>query len=408
MSSLQEQINQILAARKERLSSVVKEKDFWNKISENFSRFSDAVQAAENQNPSLRNGLAAKTRDAAQKASGIKKKFDQLTNRFNRDEICIGIGGAARMGKSTFLQAVTGLGDDQIPTSDKYFTTAGRSQIVNATEAVAIADMHSEDSFLQKVIAPMCREIGVQAPASLEELKRLKLPKGDTQQEIDVINRLQDTIDNLSSIEKELTGNSHVRIDIKDLRDFVAYPEGGEIKAGKFMAVDDITIYAPFPGREVKQLRVIDLPGLGEAGRNLAEVQTEGMQDVCDATLLMKRPMDANVAWTLNDTTALDAIQSASPLLKDQTKYTAILANVDGDTKDRADACIKDIENQLSKTVRHFEIIRCDARDREAVTNKTMPEILRFLAKNLPDLDKAIFEKTEEEAKKIKSAMLPF
>ena len=405
MSSLQEQINQILAARKERLSSVVKEKDFWNKISENFSRFSDAVQAAENQNPSLRNGLAAKTRDAAQKASGIKKKFDQLTNRFNRDEICIGIGGAARMGKSTFLQAVTGLGDDQIPTSDKYFTTAGRSQIVNATEAVAIADMHSEDSFLQKVIAPMCREIGVQAPASLEELKRLKLPKGDTQQEIDVINRLQDTIDNLSSIEKKLTGNSHVRIDIKDLRDFVAYPEGGEIKAGKFMAVDDITIYAPFPGREVKQLRVIDLPGLGEAGRNLAEVQTEGMQDVCDATLLMKRPMDANVAWTLNDTTALDAIQSASPLLKDQTKYTAILANVDGDTKDRADACIKDIENQLSKTGRHFEIIRCDARDREAVTNKTMPEILRFLAKNLPDLDKAIFEKTEEEAKKIKTSL---
>lgn len=405
MSSLQEQINQILAARKERLSSVVKEKNFWNKISENFSRFSDAVQAAENQNPSLRNGLAAKTRDAAQKASGIKKKFDQLTNRFNRDEICIGIGGAARMGKSTFLQAVTGLGDDQIPTSDKYFTTAGRSQIVNATEAVAIADMHSEDSFLQKVIAPMCREIGVQAPASLEELKRLKLPKGDTQQEIDVINRLQDTIDNLSSIEKELTGNSHVRIDIKDLRDFVAYPEGGEIKAGKFMAVDDITIYAPFPGREVKQLRVIDLPGLGEAGRNLAEVQTEGMQDVCDATLLMKRPMDANVAWTLNDTTALDAIQSASPLLKDQTKYTAILANVDGDTKDRADACIKDIENQLSKTGRHFEIIRCDARDREAVTNKTMPEILRFLAKNLPDLDKAIFEKTEEEAKKIKTSL---
>lgn len=401
MSSLQEQINQILAARKERLSSVVKEKDFWNSISENFSRFSDAVQAAESKNPSLR-GFTTKTRAAAQTANDMLKKFSQLTDRFNRDEICIGIGGAARMGKSTFLQAVTGLGDDQIPTSDKFFTTAGRSQIVNATEAVAIADMHSEDSFLQKVIAPMCREIGIQAPASLEELKKLELPKGDTQQKIDVINRLQDTIDNLSSIEKELTGYKQVRIDIKDLRDFVAYPEGGKIKAGKFMAVDDITIYAPFPGKEVKQLRVVDLPGLGEAGRNLAEVQTEGMQDVCDATLLMKRPMDANLAWTLNDTTALDAIQSASPLLKDQTKYTAILANVDGDTKDRADDCVENIENQLSKTGRHFEIIRCDARDRNAVTNKTMPEILRFLAKNLPDLDKAILKKTEEEAKQTK------
>lgn len=407
MSSLQEQINQILAARKERLSSVVKEKDFWNSISENFSRFSDAVQAAESKNPCL-SGLTTKTRAAAQTANDMLKKFSQLTDRFNRDEICIGIGGAARMGKSTFLQAVTGLGDEQIPTSDKFFTTAGRSLIVNATEAVAIADMHTERSFLEKVIAPMCREIGIQAPASLEELEKLNLPQGDTdtQQAIDVIKRLKDTIDNLSSISKELTGQKQRRINIENIRDFVAYPDGGMIKAGKFMAVDKITIYAPFPGSEVKQLRVVDLPGLGEAGRNLAEVQTEGMQDVCDATLLMKRPDNANLAWTLNDTTALDAIKKAS-LLEDQTKYTAILANVDGDTKDRADDCVKNIENQLSKTSqdRHFEIIRCDARDRDAVTNKTMPEILRFLAKNLPDLDKTIFEKTEKEAEQTKKGL---
>ena len=403
MSSLQEQINQILAARKERLSSVVKEKDFWNKISENFSRFSDAVQAAENQNPCL-SGLTTKTRAAAQTANDMLKKFSQLTDRFNRDEICIGIGGAARMGKSTFLQAVTGLGDEQIPTSDKFFTTAGRSLIVNATEAVAIADMHTERSFLEKVIAPMCREIGIQAPASLEELEKLNLPQGDTdtQQKFDVIKRLSGAIKELSSIRPELTGQKQRRINIKNLRDFVAYPEGGMIKAGKFMAVDKITIYAPFPGSEVKQLRVVDLPGLGEAGRNLAEVQTEGMQDVCDATLLMKRPAGANVEWTLNDTTALDAIKKASPLQNEQPKYTAILANVDGDTEDDANACVKSIQNQLSKD---FEIIRCDARDRNAVTNKTMPEILRFLAKNLPELDNEIFKKNEEEAKQTKSSL---
>lgn len=403
MSSLQEQINQILAARKERLSSVVKEKDFWNKISENFSRFSDAVQAAENQNPCL-SGLTTKTRAAAQTANDMLKKFSQLTDRFNRDEICIGIGGAARMGKSTFLQAVTGLGDEQIPTSDKFFTTAGRSLIVNATEAVAIADMHTERSFLEKVIAPMCKEIGIQAPASLEELEKLNLPQGDTdtQQKFDVIKRLSGAIKKLSSIRPELTGQKQRRINIKNLRDFVAYPEGGMIKAGKFMAVDKITIYAPFPGSEVKQLRVVDLPGLGEAGRNLAEVQTEGMQDVCDATLLMKRPAGANVEWTLNDTTALDAIKKASPLQNEQPKYTAILANVDGDTEDDANACVKSIQNQLSKD---FEIIRCDARDRNAVTNKTMPEILRFLAKNLPELDNEILKKTEEEAKQTKSSL---
>ena len=67
------------------------------------------------------------------------------------------------------------------------------------------------------------------------------------------------------------------------------------------------------------------------------------MADVCDVTLLVKRPTDANVQWTVVDTNALDAMSEAVPLLDDQTKYTAILANVGGCDEERARLCVEAI-----------------------------------------------------------------
>ncbi len=404
-SSIQEQIGRILEERKSRLAKVDRQKSFWDSMAVEFDKFVPVIQNAEAKNPDSLTGLAAKVRKASSSVSEMASLFRHIAERFSRGDICIGIGGAGRMGKSTFLQAVTGLGEAQIPTSDMFYTTAGRSLIVNAQQAVAIADMHTKASFLEKVIAPMCRTINIPAPVSIEEFKEMDFAqsKADLQADVDVIKRLEDTRCKMSSIERELTGEKERRIKIEDLRDFVAYPADGRSKAGKFMAVENIVIYAPFPASEVKQLRVVDLPGLGEAGRDLAEVQTSGMSEVCDITLLMKRPNDKNVEWNKDDTNALDAMKVAAPLLDDQAKFTAILANVNGEPQSRAEACVASIEKQLSG--RHFQIIRCNAKDRDAVLHETMPEVLSFLAKNLPVIDNAIFEKAEKESIQTKSGL---
>lgn len=405
MKTLQETIDQILADRRNRLASVEAKKQFWDELSIGISRLVSTIQTAENLNPGALSGITVKVQSAAASANEVAQSFHHISDRFGRNDICIGVGGAGRMGKSTFLQAVTGLGEDQIPTSDMFYTTAGRSLIVNAQQPVAIADMHTESSFLEKVIAPMCKAVKVSAPFSLDEFKRMELPNGETQAEVDVINRLEDTRRALPLIQAELTGEKERHIALEHLRDYVAYPSDGKSKAGKFMAVSNIVIYAPFPESDVKQLRVVDLPGLGEAGRDLAEVQTSGMSNVCDITLLMKRPDEKNVAWNMNDTNALDAMKVAAPLLDDQTKYTAILANVGGETPTRADACVEDIRAQLSKQGRTFQIIRCNAKDRTSILSETMPEVLAFLAKNLPDIDQAILAKVENESKQTQSGL---
>ena len=119
------------------------------------------------------------------------------------------------------------------------------------------------------------------------------------------------------------------------------------------------------------------------------------MADVCDATLLVKRPTDANIEWTLTDTNALDAMGAAVPLLDDLTKYTAILANVGGSGEERARECVEAIRAKLK---RPFEIIECDARDRDAVIGETMPRILAFLADNLPAMDGAMSDRVANAA----------
>ena len=399
MSQIQEKLDAILNARSARCRIVDKEIAEWQERCEKITAVIADVYAAEQKNPEIA-GCSKRLRDAFENIRSVIAAYDSARSRFARNTLCIGIGGAARMGKSTFLQSVTGLEDTQIPTSDKYFTTAVRSQIENClNENVAVADFHSESSFLRTVVEPMCRALRISCPMTLDEFRRreFRLADGErsTQESEDILQRLRDAQKEIRTYERLLTGERGKRIPLAELRPYVAYPEGGRVKAGPFLAISDLVIKSKFPSTDVAQLKLVDLPGLGEAGRDLAEVQTTGMKDVCDITLLMKRPTDANIEWTLTDSNALDAMGRAVSLLDDQTKYTAILANVGGEDAGRAAECVDAIKAKLG---RPFKIIECNARDRDSVAGKTMPEILDFLATNLPEIDNAIMDRLSQSA----------
>jgi len=399
MSQIQEKLDAILKSRSARCRVVDEAISAWQDRRERIAAVVASVDAAERLNPEIA-GSAKRLRDVLESVREVIAKYESARSRFVRNTLCIGVGGAARMGKSTFLQSVTGLEETQIPTSDKYFTTAVRSQIENSlSENVAIVDFHSEATFFRRVIEPMCRTLRVPCPQSLDEFRcrTFALAEGDrpTQESEDILQRLRDAQSEVSTYEKLLTGERGVRVPLDRLRPLVAYPEGGRVKAGPFLAVADLVIRSKFPTTDVSRLKLVDLPGLGEAGRDLAEVQTSGMKDVCDITLLMKRPTDANIEWTLTDSNALDAMGRAVALLDDQTKYTAILANVGGNASDRAAECVDAIRAKLG---RPFKIIECDARDRISVAERTMPAILDFLATNLPEIDNAIMDRLSQTA----------
>lgn len=389
MSDIKTRLSEIIADRSKRAEKIGGELKKWKEIRDQIKGTLDKFRRAEGLNPDL-STYSSLLDQALSNIRGVIADYERELERFERKSLCIGIGGQARVGKSTFLQSVTGLGEDQIPTSDKFFTTAIRSRIENSREGVAIADFHSEESFLSDVIHPICDKLRIARPYSLDEFRREELSfspdESHPQEDHDLLKRLKDAQSGLDSYKRFLNGKIGERIELNDLRPYVAYPENGR-KAGPYLAVKNLLIRAPFPSTDVTQLEVVDLPGLGEAGIDIAKMQTKGMENICDITLMMKRPTDTNVEWTLIDSNALDAMRAAVPLLKDQTKYTLILANVGHADNERAEACIKSIRD----SVKH-KIVSCDAKNRDSIKSDTMPEILNFLAENLPIIDNAIIE----------------
>jgi tRNA U34 5-carboxymethylaminomethyl modifying GTPase MnmE/TrmE len=104
--------------------------------------------------------------------SEIQKESAELKNlyeRFARQTLNIGVIGRMRQGKSTFLQQLSGLTDDEIPALQGAACTAVRSRIYHHDkETRAIVDFHSEKSFLDEVIAPYYKRLGLESyPKSL-------------------------------------------------------------------------------------------------------------------------------------------------------------------------------------------------------------------------------------------------
>ena len=206
MSEIKTKLDSILATRAARLRTLDESLADWRSRAGQVARSLAAVEAAERVNPDLA-GASANLRNVAETLRRILEDGDKVRARFGRDTLCIGIGGAARMGKSTFLQSVTGLEETQIPTSDKYFTTAVRSQIENsANENTAVADFYSEETFLREVISPMCDALKIPTPTNLAAFRtvRFELPDGvaRTQEADDILRRLQDAQSHLTACER--------------------------------------------------------------------------------------------------------------------------------------------------------------------------------------------------------------
>ncbi len=104
--------------------------------------------------------------------------WENLGKRFERNSINIGVIGLARQGKSTFLQAVSGLTDNEIPSSYGQPCTTVQSNIFHFEGiTTGVVHFHSEQSFLEEVIEPYYRALGFpNPPQTLTEFRNASLP----------------------------------------------------------------------------------------------------------------------------------------------------------------------------------------------------------------------------------------
>ena len=416
-SDTEARIAAILADRRRLLPDVRAESARWQAVDEQLAALAAAVEALRTHSTTpaeLREALVLPFAQAREGAAEAVRLLRVLEARLARDTVNIGVSGQARVGKSTLLQSVSGLGDDQIPTGQALPVTAVRSRIFHAPDLRrATLRLHSFDTFVTDVVAPYHAELDIAGlPGTPEEFRHWPYPKpsqppgspasdehgrraeghrltaapqppgspvserhdrraeghrltaapddvgpdgaSDRPSWVTMLNRLRAMQQSFPTYEHDLTGGERV-LPLEELRPWVAYPTNAEeqqpgLVARRYLAVRDVRIDCPFPHAQVRHMGIVDLPGLGEFAARADEHHVGGLQNEVDIVLLVKRPVEGMAYWGDADARALDLIDSARGFV-DRRDFVVLVLNT-GDTAEALVTALRDhIRGQVNSGV---------------------------------------------------------
>lgn len=407
-------IAEIVDRRRSRLPDAQAAIARWRQLDEEIARLGTAVSELRGypRSPAeLKDGLADFHVQDLRK--GIAEALDLLRvleSRCSRDTLNLGVSGRARVGKSTLLQNISGLGEGQIPTGSGLPVTAVRSRIFHSTSHHrATLLLHSFESFRDEVLLPYHDELGLTgAPVSLEEFKAWRYPRdesglpsasSDKHSAVTILRRLRDMQQAAWSFEDDLTGGERT-VDLAQLRPYVAYPTNEDSKAERcsrrYLAVRDVRIECRFPHAQVDHLAIIDLPGLGELAANAEKVHLRGLQDEVDVALLVKRPVEGMAYWGREDGQTTNLLDEARGFIKNRKDFVFVVINNGGADPGLTESLRDDLRRQVNDGIddKHFRLLEADAASQQSVYDGVLLPVLLHLAERLPVMDQEVFEGT--------------
>ena len=416
MGGIADQIEALLRARAERVAGIQRDIANWGSADELLTELGYAIEElrAHPKTPAaVRDRLQAVRVDELQ--AGVARTvghLEVLKARFSRDTVNLGVSGAARVGKSTLLQTLSGLDDEQIPTGSGIPVTAVRSHIHHSPVVRrAVLRRHTVRTFLDEVVAPYHRALKInRQPATLEEFREWDYPNPDPGTpapagEIEIRRRLRDMRDALWSYEEDLVGGDRVLDDLAELRPFVAYPTSEELESGdqvarRYLAIRTVRIDCAFPHSDVDHLAIVDLPGLGELAAGAEDRHVEGLRDQVDFVLMVKRPVEGLAYWGDRDRRTLELLDQARGFVRDRGDFVYLVVNSgDADAKLAADLR-GDVRRQVNDGVdgRYLTVYEVDAASRTSVAEDLLSPLLRRMAERLPLMDAQVVAGTMEDA----------
>ncbi len=413
---IREAIAQVIARRREQLPQMEAKLEAWRILDR---RLSDLDSALEDMllHPSTPVELRASVtdfrhRDLRQRVSECVSKLMVVRGRMSRATVNIGVSGQARVGKSTLLQSIAGLGEEQIPTGEGIPVTAVRSRIFHSTKhARANVTLHTYATFRQNVLAPYHREIGLPEPA--ETLEAFRRSHGAVPEELlaklapsqrTLAKRLRDMYRALPSYEHLLVGGER-EIPLVELRSYVAYPskeqEDETVVPRPYLAVRDVRIEHAFPRVDVDGLALIDLPGLGELAAGAEEHHVHGLRHEVDVVLLVKRPVEGMAYWSEADGKAVDLLDRARGAIRRRWDFVFLVSNQGGAKPSLVDAMLGSIRRDVNEGEdgRHYQVLGCDAKDPRSVYDDLLAPVLEHLASRLAVMDAEVLQDAIEQTR---------
>jgi hypothetical protein len=330
--------------------------------------------------------------------------IEAIRRRVHRETVNIGVIGRVKAGKSTLLRTIANLGEETIPSTEFNPTTAARSRILHSPgRADADITLRTWPEFRDDYLAPLHHDAGCDGPvprtpdefashsyASLQQNPHDGDRSDGTILQQKFLERLHIAQDSFGSYRELLTGPERkISIDqLAELRPYVAYPAEEPDGRRPYHAVRDVRIYCPFPGVDVENLMLVDLPGAGEAGLDIDRQFLQDLKNEVDVLLQVKRPGQTEAFFGELDWGVLALADEAS-MGVDQRDFVCVVIN-----EDPAHIEAPYLENAVRQvrevTDRNgLRLLICDVASGEDVREQLLGPVLRGLADRLAAMDRA-------------------
>ncbi|MBH0776582.1 dynamin family protein [Nocardia bovistercoris] len=332
----------------------------------------------------------------------LRRRAEVIRRRVERETVNLGVVGMTKAGKSTLLRAVTGLDTSVIPSSKDLPTTAALSRIVHGSGAPeAVLRLHTWESFRDGYLQPLhdSAKLG-NAPRTVEEFaaRRYPAPESLTDAEIDTQSylwKVHEAQESLPSYRDLLTHRGEMTVLIRELLPYVAYPTTADAHRNRpYHAVREVVITTKFPEINDARIGLVDLPGAGEAGLDVARHFVARLHNDVDLMLMVKFPDDNSSFMTTDDHKVVNLAEGARSGVA-LADFFAVVLNRKHHPQDR-DAADRDRQQDeayagLRKALEHrnIRIFRVNAQDPAQVRAELVLPLLDHLAADLAAMDHA-------------------
>ncbi|MBP5370152.1 MAG: hypothetical protein J6Z01_17040 [Bacteroidales bacterium] len=361
MSELQEKIEKILSKRKTGLEECKKQLSVLNHLTDSFTELKDKL--SENVYPEFedsKNLYFSKINEIENSIMKVKEKTTYLQKRFERQTVNLGVAGVTHAGKSTLLQAISGLTDSEIPKADKDSenygnpTTAAHSEIYNSPKKEAIVFFRTTSEFIAH-INEYLEQLGKRVN-TLSQFENLDLSEIESNLSSDAkskynFDRIKGIKEAFNSFKDCLNSSSITITDFSQLRKYVAY-SNDSITDRIYPAVKLVKIYCPFNVEPANiKLGLIDLPGFGE-NPSVDKQMVEGLENDVDNVILIYRPTQTKSGIQWEERESFDKINGVQAGINKRENFLNILVNVDEDL-----GSLKD--NSVNLTIKQIDEVIC-------------------------------------------------
>lgn len=315
---------------------------------------------------------------------------DKLKIRFSRETLNIGVIGMARQGKSTLLQSLTGLTNNEIPSGNLDNCTGSMSIIehLNVDETYGEILFYTKDEFLNDVLKPYYNSLSLGNLLNLTDFQIHPLPELPTKLQNDIekvaeYSHLRKLKENFSYYNHLL---SHDKKQIKrdEIRSYIAQDDtDGNRSFYNYLAVKEAKIYCKYPKIDISKVALCDTPGLGQTGVGHEEGIINIISKELDYILFIKLPPNNGAIWAKQTDIKLHNLVSNGVKTIPINDWSMYIMNKTSSNQAQSEH----LKNTMSEIGISAKCVVADCSDPKEAREKILIPVLEYLSSNILRID---------------------